>query len=55
MVPCDTVLPEVVATIARNLDLFKDVDRDPAAKDRVLMFPAIPEGAVEVPWGGTDQ
>lgn len=54
MVPCDAALPDVVATVAANLDLFKEVDRDPAAKDRVLMIPAVPEGAVEVPWAGED-
>jgi hypothetical protein len=54
MVPCDAVLPDVVVAIHRNLDLFKQVDRDPAAKERILMIPALPQGAVPIPWGGEE-
>ena len=39
LVPCDDVLPDVLATVIRHLDLFKQVERDPDAKARVLMFP----------------
>lgn len=39
-VPCDDALPDLLATIIRNLDLFKQVKRDPATKHRVLMVPA---------------
>ncbi len=39
-VPCDEALPDVVATVIKNLDLFKQVEVDPAAKERVLMVPA---------------
>lgn len=49
MVPCNETLPDVLATVVKHLDLFKQVERDPAAKDRVLMFPEdVPaEGEVE--------
>jgi nitrite reductase/ring-hydroxylating ferredoxin subunit len=40
MVPCDEVLSDVLATVIRHLDLFKQVERDPEAKERVLMVPA---------------
>ncbi len=40
LVPCDEVLPDVLATVVRHLDLFKEVERDPEAKSRVLMVPA---------------
>ena len=39
LVPCDEVLPDVLATVIRHLDLFKKVQRDPEAKSRVLMVP----------------
>ena len=39
MVPCDEVLPDVVVTILKHLELFKQVEREPAAKDRILMVP----------------
>ncbi|MBI4354438.1 MAG: ferredoxin--nitrite reductase [Candidatus Omnitrophica bacterium] len=39
MVPCDEALPDVIATILKHLELFKQVERDPMAKDRVLMIP----------------
>jgi ferredoxin-nitrite reductase len=39
LVPCDDVLPDVLATVIRHLDLFKKVERDPDAKARVLMVP----------------
>jgi nitrite reductase/ring-hydroxylating ferredoxin subunit/dissimilatory sulfite reductase (desulfoviridin) alpha/beta subunit len=39
-VPCDEALPDVVATVIKNLHLFKQVEVDPAAKERVLMVPA---------------
>ncbi len=39
MVPCDDALPDVVVTILKHLDLFKQIERDPMAKDRVLMVP----------------
>ncbi len=39
LVPCDEVLPDVLATVVRHLDLFKQVERDPEAKGRVLMVP----------------
>lgn len=39
MVPCDNALPDVVVTILKHLELFKQVERDPMAKDRVLMVP----------------
>lgn len=42
MVPCDEVLPDVLASVVKHLDLFKKVERDPAAKDRVLMVPGEP-------------
>ena len=40
MVPCDEALPDVLATIVKHLDLFKQVEPEPGAKDRVLMVPA---------------
>ncbi len=48
MVPCDEALPDVLATILKHLELFKQVERDPAAKDRVLMVPDVAEEPVEV-------
>jgi len=39
LVPCDEVLPDVLATVIRHLELFKKVERDPEAKARVLMVP----------------
>lgn len=41
-VPCDEALPDVVAAVIRNLDLFEQVKRDPGARERVLMVPAAP-------------
>ncbi len=49
LVPCDGVLPDVLATIIRHLHLFKQVERDPAAKQRVLMVPAYPEACGDQP------
>jgi nitrite reductase/ring-hydroxylating ferredoxin subunit len=41
MVPCDDALPDVLATIVKHLDLFKQVEPlKPQAKDRILMVPA---------------
>jgi ferredoxin-nitrite reductase len=40
MVPCDEALPDVLATIVKHLELFKRVEPQPGAKDRVLMVPA---------------
>jgi ferredoxin-nitrite reductase len=39
LVPCDEALPDVMVTILKHLELFKQVEREPAAKDRVLMVP----------------
>ncbi len=54
MVPCDEVLPDVVEMILKHLDLFRKVERDPAAKDRVVMIPAMLPGGVEIPWEGEE-
>jgi len=43
-VPCDEALPDLIGTIIEHFDLFKQVQRDPAAGDRILMVPA---GATE--------
>jgi len=41
MVPCDEALPDVLATIVKHLELFRQVEPiQPAMKDRVLMVPA---------------
>lgn len=55
MVPTDELLPDVMVQILGNLELFKQVERDPAAKDRVLMIPAMIPGGVEIPWKGEDE
>ena len=39
-VPCDDALPDVIGTVIQNLELFKQVERDPAARERILMVPA---------------
>ena len=39
-VPCDEALPDLIGTIIEHFDLFKQVERDPAAGDRILMVPA---------------
>lgn len=45
MVPCDEVLPDVLATIVKHMDLFKQVEPlRPGVKDRILMVPAHREG-----------
>jgi ferredoxin-nitrite reductase len=54
MVPCDEVLPDVVARIIGNLEWFKQVERDPRARERVLMIPALLPGGVEIPWQGEE-
>ena len=48
MVPCDEALPDVVVTILKHLELFKQVERDPLARERVLMIPDAAEEGVEV-------
>ncbi len=41
MVPCDEALPDVLATVVKHLDLFKQVEPlQTGEKDRVLMVPA---------------
>ena len=41
MVPCDEALPDVLATVVKHLDLFKQVEPlQTGEKDRVLMIPA---------------
>ena len=47
MVPCDEALPDVLATIIKHLDLFKQVEPIPGVKDRVLMIPAGADDDVE--------
>ncbi len=54
MVPCDDVLPDVLVTILKHLDLFRRVERDPAAKERVLMVPAMLPGGIPIPWEGEE-
>jgi nitrite reductase/ring-hydroxylating ferredoxin subunit len=50
MVPCDEALPDVLATVIKHLELFKRVEPQPGAKDRVLMVPAqTDEWAAEAP------
>ena len=39
MVPCDEALPDVIVAILQHLDLFKLVEREPGAKERILMVP----------------
>ncbi len=47
MVPCDDALPDVLATVVKHLDLFKQVEPlRPSERDRILMVPA---GAVDEP------
>ena len=53
MVPCDEALPDVLATVVKHLDLFKQVEPlRVGAKDRILMVPAYVEGE-EMPGDGT--
>ena len=40
MVPCDDALPDVLASIVKHLDLFKQVEPQSGIKDRVFMVPA---------------
>ena len=49
MVPCDEALPDVLATVVRHLELFKQVHPEPGGRDRVLMVPADSFGPAEFP------
>jgi dissimilatory sulfite reductase (desulfoviridin) alpha/beta subunit len=48
LVPCDEALPDVVASILKHLELFKQVEREPVAKERVLMVPGMLSSDEEV-------
>lgn len=47
MVPCDEALPDVIVTILKHLELFKQVERDSGAKERILMVPAMVDEEAE--------
>ena len=52
MVPCDDALPDVLATVIKHWDLFKQVEPlRPGERDRILMVPA---GAVDEPAYGME-
>src|SRR5438874_2928834 len=40
IVPCDEALPDVLANVVKNLNLFKQVQPRPTVRDRILMVPA---------------
>ncbi len=46
LVPCDEVLPALLETIIKNLELFKNLHKEDSDKDRVIMVPEEAPGGV---------